>query len=359
MKKLKIAVFCTNEWPTPPPQNTFYAPLWIAYYVAEGLAKRGHKIYYFGSKESKLKHAKLVSFGMSAIKYNRQLTPFLPSINDKVVNFYEQLMISKIYQLNQKEKFDAIHIHPYRRIIPFAPLTKTPTVITVHDPLRDFNKYILNQTKAIKNIHLISISNAQRKPNPNLKYAGTVYNGINTAKFKFNEKPEDFFVAAGRFVPEKGIDIAVQVAKKAKIKLKIAGGPDKSSYFEKKIKPYLDKNIEYLGMINYYQMGELYKRAKGLLYPLRWEEPFGLALIESMACGTPVIAFNRGSIPEIIKDGKTGFVVRNVTEAVAATKKIDQIDRRECRKHVEENFSIKKMVDGYEKVYCNLLKKKG
>ena len=163
-KKLKIAVFCTNEWPTPPPQNTFYAPLWIAYYIAEGLAKKGHRVYYFGSKESKLKYSKLVSFGMPALKYNKELTPFLPSMNESVVNFYEQLMLSKIYQMDKNENFDIIHIHPYRRIIPFAALTKTPTVITLHDPLEGFSKYVLEQTKKIKNISLISISNAQRKP---------------------------------------------------------------------------------------------------------------------------------------------------------------------------------------------------
>ena len=102
-KKLKIAAFCTNELPTPPPPNTFYAPLWVAYHIAEELAKRGHKVFYFGSKESKLKYARLVSLGMPALKNNKQLEPFLPYINEKVVNFYEQLMLSKIYQMDQKD----------------------------------------------------------------------------------------------------------------------------------------------------------------------------------------------------------------------------------------------------------------
>ncbi len=357
-KKLKIATFCTNEWPTPPPQNTFYAPLWIAYYIAEGLAKRGHQVYYFGSKESKLKYAKLFSFGMPALKYNKKLLPFLPYINEQVVNSYEQTMISKIYQLNQKEHFDIIYIHPYRRIIPFLSLTKTPTVITLHDPIEGFNKYILEQTKDIKNAYFISISNSQRKPSPRLRYGGTAYNGIDITKFKFNKKSEDFFLAAGRLVPEKGIDLAIEVAKKAKIKLKIVGGPDKGKYFETKIKPYLNKNIEYLGMLNYYQMGELYKKAKAVLYPLRWEEPFGLVIIEAMACGTPVIGFNRGSLPEIIKDKKTGFIVKNVPEMIKAVKKIDQIDRKECRKWVEQNFTIEKMVDRYERILLRIANQK-
>ena len=355
-KKLKIAVFCTNELPTPPPQNTFYAPLWVAYHIAEGLAQKDHKVFYFGSKESKLKYAKLVSAGMPALKYNKELKPFLPYINEKVVNFYEQLMISKIYQMDQKEKFDIIHIHPYRRCIPFAPLTKTKTVITIHDPIEGFNKYRLNWTKKFPQIYLISLSNAQRKPAPNLNYAGTCYNGIDLKKYKFNKNPKDYFATAGRFVPEKGIDLAILAAKKAKIKLKIAGGLAKGKYFETKIKPYLNKNIEYVGMLDYSKMGEFYGNAKAVLYPHRWEEPFGLVFIESMACGTPVITFDRGSAKEVIKNGKTGFVVKNINEMVKAIKKINQIKRTECRKRVKEYFSIEKMVENYEKTFFKLLK---
>lgn len=353
-KKLKIAVFCTNEWPTPPPQNTFYAPLWIAFYIAEGLAKRGHKVFYFGSQESKLKYAKLISDKIAAIKYNKNLLPFLPKINEKVVNFYEQLMVSKIYQLNQKEKFDIIHIHPYRRCIVFAPLTKTPTVITIHDPIKGWAKHLLSFTKNIPQIFLISLSNAQRKPMLNLNYAATIYNGIDLQKFKFNEKPEDYFLVAGRFVPEKGIDLAILAAKKAKIKLKIAGGPAEGPFWEKKIKPYLDNRIQYVGMVDYFKMAEFYGKAKGVLYPQRWEEPFGLVFIESMACGTPVIAFDRGSAKEIIKDGKTGFIVKNINEMIEAIKKIDEIKRRDCRTLVEKNFTIEKMISDYEKVFYQI-----
>ncbi len=360
MKKLKIAIFCTNEWPTPPPQNVFYAPLWVAYYEAEELTKRGHKVFYFGSKKSKLKYAKLVSLEMPAIKYNKELTRFIknPYLNEKVVNFYEQLMIAKIYQMNQKEKFDIIHIHPYRRVIPFAYLTKTPTVITLHDPIEGWAKHQLFLTKKIPQIYLISLSNAQRKPSPKLNYASTIYNGIDIKNFKFNQKPKNYFVAAGRFVPEKGIDLAIQAAKKAKIKLKIAGGPPKGQYFEKKIKPYLEKNIEYLGMIDYLKMGDFYRQAKALLAPIKWEEPFGLYFIEAMACGTPVIAFNKGSASEIIKNKKTGFVVKNLNEMVKAIKKIDEIERSSCRNWVEQNFTVEKMAESYEKVFYKIIEKK-
>jgi glycosyltransferase involved in cell wall biosynthesis len=365
MKKLKIAVFCTIEWPTPPPENIFYAPLWIAYWIADGLAKRGHEVFYFGSRESKLKYAKLISFGKKAVAFDKKLQIFLPELRSELLAFEEQMVVSKIYQMDQKEKFDIIHIHPYRRCIPFAPLTKTPTVITIHDPINKelkfgkwfpFNYYRLKQTKRIPQIHLISLSNAQRKPLPNLNWAATVYNGIEIKKFKFNPKPKNYFAAAGRFVPEKGIDIAIQLAKKMGFKLKIAGGPPREEFFEKKIKPYLGKNVEYVGMLPYSKMGEFYGNAKALLCPIRWEEPFGLYFIEAMACGTPVIAFNRGSAPEIIKNGETGFLVKNLNEMAKKIREIEKIDRKKCREWVEENFTIGKMVENYEKVFLKITK---
>lgn len=355
-QKLKIAVFCTNEWPTLPPQSVFYAPLWIAYYTAEGLAEKGHDVFYFGSKESKLKNSKLISFNFKAIKYNKDIKPLLSKANELVVNFYEQMMISRIYQMNQKVKFDIIHIHPYRRCLPMALLAKTPTVITIHDPIVGFNKCQLAETKSIPQVNLISISDAQRKPLPGLNYAATVYHGIDLDKFKFNPKPKDYFVAAGRFVPEKGIDLAIKIARKAGVKLKIAGGPAKGDYFDKKIKPYLNKNIEYVGMIDYLKMGDFYSKAKGLLSPLQWEEPFGLFFIEAMACGTPVITFDRGSAKEVVKDRETGFIVNDVSEGARAIKKIGQIDREKCRERVESHFSIKQMVDGYERAYFSIIK---
>jgi glycosyltransferase involved in cell wall biosynthesis len=355
-KKLKIAIFCTNEWPTLPPQNVFYAPLWIAYYTAEGLAKKGHDIFYFGSKESKLKNSRLVSFDFKSIKYNKKLSPFLLKSNELVVNFYEQMMISKIYEMDLKEKFDVIHIHPYRRCIPLALLSKTPTAITIHDPITGFNFNQLAETKNVPQISLISISDAQRKPLPDLNYVSTVYNGIDVTKFKFNDKPKDYFVTAGRFVPEKGIDVAIAIAKKAKVKLKIAGGPAKGEYFDKKIKPYLNKDIEYVGMLDYLKMGDFYSQAKGLLAPIQWEEPFGLFFTEAMACGTPVIAFNRGSAKEVIKNNETGFIVKNIDEGIKAVKKIDEISRYKCRDWVEKFFSIDQMVDGYEQAYLKIIK---
>ena len=162
----------------------------------------------------------------------------------------------------------------------------------------------------------------------------------------------------GRICKDKGIENAIKIARRAKVKLLLAGQvqPMYQEYFRKKIKPFLNSKIRYLGEKTQGELIPLYQNAKALLYPIEWEEPFGLNMAESMACGTPVIAYNHGSVPEVVKDNKTGFVVKNIQEAVRAVKNIDKIKREDCRKWVEDNFTIKKMVDDYEKVYYQILK---
>jgi len=351
-------MFCTNEYPTPPRGKSIYAPLWVTWWISQGMLKRGHKVYLFASSDSPKTNAILISEGYPALKNNKELLKKIENYGESIVSMYENILVSKMYQMAQKGVFDIIHIHPYRRALHIAPLIKTPTLITLHDPLDDpFRKLIFNYYKKYKQLYFVSISNAQRKPILDLNYAGTIYNGIEIEKYKFNKKPKDYFLSAGRISKEKGVHIACEIAKRTKINLKIAGVPN-NEYFQNKIKPYLRyKNIEYLGPIPYPKMPSLFKYAKGFLFPIQWEEPFGLVMVEAMACGTPVIAFNRGSVPEVVKDKKTGFVVNNINEAVKAVKKIDQIKREDCRKWVEEKFTVERMVDEYEKVYYEVLKK--
>ncbi len=357
MKKLRLAMFCTNEWPTPPPPQTFYAPLWIAHAVAEGLKHRGHQVDYFGARGSKLA-ARLVDLGMPAIKANRQLKPYLARQNETVVNFYEQLMIAELYRRANRGAYDLIHLHPYRRAIQFAPLTRTPTVFTLHDPISGFAKFMLAQTSQQPHTYLVSISNAQRKPAPRLRYAATVYNGINLNRYPFNPAPGPHLVAAGRFVPDKGIDLAVRVAAAAKVKLHIAGGQAKGPYWMQQIKPFVgSRGTTYVGMLPYGQLGTFYGSGTALLYPLRWEEPFGLVMVEAMATGTPVIAFPHGSVRELIKPGVSGYIVHTVPEMVRAVKKINRLDRREVRRWVEQKFTNEKMVEGYEQAFYEILKR--
>jgi glycosyltransferase involved in cell wall biosynthesis len=206
--------------------------------------------------------------------------------------------------------------------------------------------------------HYASISNNQRKGMPDLNYAGTVYNGMEIEKFKFKKEQGNYLAFLGRYSSEKGADIAVAVASQSKEKLKMAGTIWGNGFYDQKIKPYLEKNkVEDLGFLNGKDVSDLLRNAKALLFPIRWEEPFGLVMIEAMACGTPVIAFNKGSIPEIVQHNKTGFVVENEKEMLEEIKNINKINRADCREYVEENFTVEKMVEGYEKVYEKIIEK--
>lgn len=372
-KKLRIATMVSAHFFTPPPKGIIFAPMLVAKEINEGLTKKGHEITFFAPEGSDLKVAKVISGGLKPLYYSINKEPDIfkeqyPTIykhrpireKDKIeiANLWDQHLVSLLYRNDLKKKFDIIHIHLKAEFaLPISSLSKTPTVFTFHDPIYFWRAKIIKQLQT-KNQYFISISNAQRKSAPGLNWIKTVYNGLRLEDFPFSEKAKNHCLFLGRLLPRKGTYEAILIAKQAKEKLIIIGTKDDKKYWDRKIKPYLGKNIKYLGVVPYEKTPQYYKEARVSLMPIQWKEPFGLTLIESMACGTPVIVFDRGSAKEVIKDGKTGFIVKNIREAVAAVKKIDQIDRRECRKWVEENFSVEKMVDNYEKVYQKILAKR-
>jgi glycosyltransferase involved in cell wall biosynthesis len=202
--------------------------------------------------------------------------------------------------------------------------------------------------------HYVSISNSDR--NPELKYAATIYNGINIDEFTFSREPEDYLLFFGRIHPEKGVYESIQIAIKSKRKLIISGLIQDQEYFDHKINPYINNDdIVYVGNSGPNERLKLLGGAYALLHPISFEEPFGLSVVEAMACGTPVIAYNRGSMPELILDRKTGFLVRNIEEAVEAIKNIKTINRNNCTEWVASKFSRQKMIEGYLKVYKSIL----
>ena len=347
-------------FPVPKDFGEIYAPVEVALNIAEGLAKRGHKVTFFGPLGSKSKICETREINISPLYKNEILK--LPGAKEKkerekIFYLFDQYIIALIFKENLKKKFDIIHIHPIDRALPFALLVKTPIVYTLHDPIYDWRAKIFKMYQT-KNQYFISISNAQRKPAPDLNWVGTIYNGINLNLFPFETKPKNYLLFLGRILAKKGVDIAIKVALKTKENLIIAGDRPDENFWRKKIKPYLKmKNIKYLGFLPYQKTYKLYQEAKALLCPIQWEEPFGLTFIESQACGTPVIAFDRGSAKEVIKDGKTGFVVKNVEEMIKAIKKIDKIKREDCRKWVEEKFTIERMVSNYEKIYYRIIRR--
>jgi len=343
MKKLRIAVLASNFIRIPPrpkdiPPQCSGAPEMMISLITEGLAKRGHDVTLFASGDSKTK-GKLISVTKRATGTDPNIgfTPSKPHVP------YEYLLISKCYQMAKKGYFDIIHSHFDFPSAFFAPLVKTPTISTLHSPLLGTRKFILSFFKNTQ--YYISISNTQRKPLPDLNYAATIYHGLQLKKIPFSKSSENYLVATGRIHPSKGIKEAILVTKKINSKLILMGSHGDDDYWKKEIQPQIDnKQIIYKGFLPQKEMFEIIKKARIYILPLQWEEPFGLTLTESMAAGTPVIAFDRGSAKEVIKDGKTGFLVKNIEEMIKAIKKINKIKREDCRKWVEEKFTNERMV---------------
>jgi glycosyltransferase involved in cell wall biosynthesis len=200
----------------------------------------------------------------------------------------------------------------------------------------------------------VSISDSDRSPE--LDYTATVYNGIDSKDFTLNEKPKDYLLFFGRIHPEKGTYESIQIAKKANMKLIISGLIQDEAYFNEKVKPYInDDDIVYVGNSGPKERDKLLGEALALLHPISFDEPFGLSVAEAMFCGTPVVAFNRGSMSELIDHSKTGYLVNNIDEAARAVNSINTIDRMHCRQRAMSNFSLEKMADGYLNVYKQIL----
>jgi glycosyltransferase involved in cell wall biosynthesis len=344
MRKLKIAQVAPLWFPIPP--KKYGGTERIVYHLTEGLVKKGHEVTLFASGDSKTK-AKLFSVTKRGLISRR-----IPWQDWWWNNLNYSIAFSKA------KNFDIIHSHWTPLGVFFQNFVKTPVLHTFHNiPKR--KSHLWQVLKHFKNSNVVFVSKKERKNSKiRFKREFVVYNGIDVSKFKFNPKPKEFFLWVGRICPQKGTKEAILIAKKAKVKLFLVGQlqPMYLDYFEKEIRPNLGKDIKYLGELNENKLISFYRNAKAFLYPLQWEEPFGLCLVEAMACGTPVIAFKRGSIPEVVKNGKTGFIVKNEKEAIEAIKEIEKIKREDCREWVEKNFNVKKMVEDYEKIYYKLIK---
>jgi len=332
---MKVAILSPIAWRTPP---RHYGP-WerVVSLITEGLAKKKIDVTLYATGDSITK-AKLRSICK---------TPYEESdINPKV---WECLHISEI--MEQADEYDIIHNNFDFLPLTYSRLIKTPIVTTIHgfsspEILPVYKKY--NKT-----VHYVSISNADRSPE--LDYIRTIYHGIDMDNFTLNENPGDYLLYFGRIHPDKGTWEAIKVAKKVKMKLIIAGIIQDKSYYEKYVKPYLNNNITYIGSVEPHERNQILMNAFALLHPINFDEPFGLSIIESMACGTPVLAFRRGSMPEIIQDGRNGFIVSDVEEMVAKLEDIENISRTICRETVEKKFSQERMVKEYIEVYRKII----
>ncbi|MGE5945051.1 MAG: glycosyltransferase family 4 protein [Flavobacteriales bacterium] len=337
---MKIALLSPVAWRTPP---RHYGP-WelVASNIAEGLVEKGHDVTLFATKDS-VTQAKLDGVIQTGYEEDKETDP-------KVA---ECLHIAHL--MEQADKFDVIHNNFDFLPLTYSGLVKAPVVTTIHgfsSPkiLQVFKKY--NQIG-----HYVSISNSDRSAE--LNYAATVYNGIDKNLFTFNDVPSDYLLYFGRIHHDKGTWEAIQIAKKAKMKLIISGIVQDETYFNEKVAPFLnDDDIVYVGSSGPDKRDELLGNAFALLHPINFAEPFGLSVAESMFCGTPVIAFNKGSMSELILHEKTGFLVNSIDEAVEIIPETKRINRSYCRVWAEENFSKEKMVEDYVSVYNNILDNK-
>lgn len=356
VKKLKIAQIAPM-WVSVPPAKYGGTELVISS-LTEELVARGHDVTLFASGDSKTR-AKLVSI------YPRAL--LRDEIPWKEIS-YDIMNVAMAFE--RADEFDIIHSHIDLYDQFFIPLIKTPVVSTMHNNMHTKRKNVgrIFTYRHYKKHNFVSISLKQRKNSMvSLNFVGNAYNGLDPKKYKFNLNPDDKFIWIARIDEVKGVLNAVLAAEKMGVCLDIAGRVDiaKLDFFNTQIKPHLSKKIRYVGEINQKQKLEFFSNAKALLYPIEWEEPFGLVMIEAMACGTPVIAFDRGSVREVVSEGKSGFIVKslgknrkaNIDGLAAAMKKIDLVDRKVCYQYFLDNFTASKMTDVYEKIYEKILNK--
>lgn len=320
----------------------------VVYELTVELVKRGHDVTLFASGDSQTS-ARLVSAVPRSLRS--------AGIDNRAdgTSALTMLNIGLAYQM--QEEFDIIHDHTHVVGLPAANLATTPVVMTLHDPVFDNYKPLL---ETLTNPAIVTISHEQAKPAPKMNNIGTVYNGLSMDHYPFSATHQGYLLFCGTFRPQKGAHSAIKVAKKLNMPLILAGKLDdwQLSYFKKEIEPHLSDTIHYIGEVNEKERNNLMKNALCLLHPIEWLEPFGLVLIEAMACGCPIIAFNRGSSPEIIRNGISGYVVNTIDEMVEAVQKVESVNRAVCREYVLQNFNAQRMTDGYERMYRKVISQK-
>jgi len=336
---MHIAMLSPIAWRTPP---RHYGP-WesVVSLLTEGLVERGIEVTLFATKDSDTK-AHLVGVSPHGYEEDKELIP----------KVWECLHISEVFE--RGEEFDIIHNHFDYLPLTYSQMTKTPVLTTIHG--FSSPKIVPVYKKYNKKCYYVSISEADR--NHELDYIATVHHGIDLNQFTFKEKIGTYLLFFGRIHKDKGAKEAVEISLQSGMRLKIAGIIQDENYYKQEIKPHLTSDkIDYIGIVGPEQRDKLLGDAYALLHPINFNEPFGLSVVEAMACGTPVIAFNKGSMAEVIHNKKTGFLVQSIEEAVNALNDINSISRLNCRKWVEDNFSVDRMVTDYIKVYQTILSK--
>ena len=336
---MRVAMLAPISWRVPP---RHYGP-WerVVSLLTECLLARGVAVTLFATADS-ITEAALA--GPCPRPYSED-----DSLDPKV---WECLHISEVFE--RAGEFDLIHNHFDFLPLSYSGLVDTPVVTTIHgfsSPriLPVFEKYNASS-------YYVSISDADRSSK--LDYLATVHHGIALDEFMLQKDSDDTLLFFGRIHPEKGTAEAIEVARRSGRRLIIAGIVQDKAYFEREVAPHIDDDqVCYLGSVGPGKRAEVLGAADALLHLISFDEPFGLSMVEAMACGVPVIAIGRGSVPEVVVDGETGFIVADLDEATAAVQRLDEIDRSAARKHVEDHFSAERMADGYLSVYQEVLRR--
>ena len=318
----------------------------VVSFLVEELIRRGHDVTLYASGDS-LTSARLIPSVEKALRLN-------PCCSD--ILSLQVLQLERVFQ--DLKSYDIVHFHTEYLHFPLSRRLSSNQVTTLHGRLdlpgtiRLFEEYT--------DIPVISISDNQRMPLSRANWQGTIYNGIDKTPYILHPEPGRYLAFLGRIAPEKGVEQAIEIALRSDLQLCIAAKIDvvDKKYFEENIQKYFDHHlITFVGEIPESEKSDFLGNALALIFPIQWPEPFGLVMIESLACGTPVVAFNRGSVPEIIQNAVTGFIVESIDEAVAAVGRLGLISRHKCRDVFDERFSSKIMADGYLNVYKKLIVK--
>ena len=335
---MKIAVLSPPWFPVLP---TGYGGIeWVVSLLADGLVDAGHDVTLFSTGESRTKAR------LDAV-YEHAPSEWIGR------SFWELRHVLHCFE--QHEEFDVIHDHSGPFAAALSASIGTPVLHTVHGPLEGEPGLLYDQvTRVSPRVGLVSLSMNQRKPRPDFNWVANVPNALDLLVYPFRPQRGDYLLFVGRMSPDKGAHRAVAVAMEAGLPLKLAGKmhePKEKQYFEQFVAPHLGDGIEYLGEVSHGEKVELLQHARATLFPIEWEEPFGLVMIESMACGTPVIATRRGSVPEVVEHGRSGVIVDDYALMAYALAEADKIDSVECRRYVQERFSPMRMVRDYVRAY--------
>ncbi|HSK16137.1 MAG TPA: glycosyltransferase family 4 protein [Gaiellaceae bacterium] len=341
---MRIAVLSPVWFPVPP--SGYGGIEWIVSLLAEGLVQAGHEVTLFASGDS------FTSAELSAV--------FAEAPSEQIGKTGPELRHA-LACYERAEEFDIVNDHSGPLGAALGAAVATPVVHTVHGPLTGADgELYASLARVAPGVGLISLSLNQRKPRPDLPWVANCPNALDLDAYPVHPERGEYLLFLGRMSPEKGCHRAIEVAREAGVPLRIAGKmrePAEWEYFEAQVAPHLGDGVEYLGETSHGKKVALLQKARATLFPIEWEEPFGLVMIESMACGTPVIATRWGAVSEVIEHGRSGIVVDNYREMVAALGDADRIEPAECRRSVEERFSSARMVRDYEAAYALALER--